>query len=158
MTPEKRKELRELLDGFMGVPYEAWNHHEEYAYLNVFGELHQESGYCVGHLAGWIFDKIQVLEGPEECHKRINFEEGVQVLMKIFECKDQFVLSTLLEQHGAPEEPFGEDVWDVDPYDVLSALAKEQFGYDHEADRQIFTIPDDVAEKLFEQAEEPVLA
>ena len=154
MTPEKRKELRELLDGFLGVPKDAWNHHEEFAYLNIFGELHHESGYCVGHLAGWIFDKVEGLEGPE-CSKRVNFEEGRQVLMEIFECKDQFTLDILLEKHGAPEEPFGEDIWEVDPYIVLSRFARAHFGYDHDDDRQISTVPDSILEEFDKQ---PVLA
>ena len=136
-----KHDAKALLDGFEPIPMGAWDHFNSVMDLNVSEGL-PESGFCVGHLAGFILtDAREDTCGP--CRKGIHYRSGVTALERLFGL-DQDELVDTLHLHGAPSEPFGEVVWGIDPYDVFLDICKKKYGYDYKAELLEAMLPDDI--------------
>ena len=123
--------LKQLLDGFAGIPLSAWSHDEGIIPLDVDGKFPSE-GFCVGHK---VCDVMQI---PAEYSEFVNclivnYENGVEKLRYML-LVSSAELEQLLYNQGAPREPFGEKVWDIDPFIVLMKVIKQKTGFDYGAE------------------------
>ena len=160
----EKEAAKTLLDGFKPIPHDAWKHDETMMPLTKDEEA-PETGFCVGHLAGFFLTDNREYCAASDCRIGVNYHAGIDALTKLFVSDNTPTLIGLLNAHGAPSDPFGERVWEVDPYNVLRDICKDEFGYDYEGELLEFMVPDGlfsgeaICEAVVVDAElEPVLA
>ena len=149
--------VKKLLDGFKGIPRDAWRHNDPTFCQDANGEF-PESGFCVGHRVAVVLGHIRMCENTGRLF--VSYVDGANELARLFgfpppASRDgrfgPVGFHHLLVKHGAPMDLFG-PVWAKDPYEVLRDAAKDHLGYDHEA--QDVDIEDLIPDEIFDETPE----
>ena len=129
------QELKQLLDGFKGIPMSAWDHSGGFIELDEDGGF-PDKGFCIGHKVCDLFN-IPAKYNDRKAGLILNFEDGVECLCKLLGL-DQDELELMLYNEGAPDEPFGELEWESDPFMILKRVVRQVTGFDYDAERVTF--------------------
>ena len=136
-------QLQVVLEGFRNLPLSQWN--------QGIGEIRPadkgECGACVGAWIACFLDlPLRVRENTPAHWYYLHGANTLSDLLKL----DPFELDSLLHTLGAPDDPFGADVWDHPPYEILCDTVKTVTGYDHNEYLKSLVMP------VPERAPEPV--
>ena len=123
MDPAKKKQIDALLSGF--------EHLDDFRLDQAKGWLEDKDGVCSACVGTWIavflgLPKVQLFDSSGWV-----YNDGVKAIQEVFELYG-FDLEALLEDNGAPWNPFGTVPWDNRVFSVLKDAAEERFGYNYQ--------------------------